>query len=675
MSQSGSFQEGIPVFTVSVSTTEASITKGSELKSLSPTNRVIISSGSFTATEQSPLCPSNDSEITYYLALPTSTLNGSEIPETKQAQGDPLLDRIEAELAADPLFVDLANFVVFARPITNCCWKGFKYSILTIASGTCIFLYIPGALAYGRSRGDAETGQQLAGNTLPSAVVMLNASHHFINFKEDVWCVDQALGKWIDQSLAKMEPWETVLASLISAISAFPLSIPAYELNSDYSEPVRYTMAGIVQFDYTLNHTLAMWILLNFPLTRKILLAPFLPFYYTGKGIYYCRLTENEKYAKALEEQVAYDHHQIKLAMVETFNNAIDNILKNSVTLNFQAWKNNSWQEKFRQSIFEVDRTNLIHLQNKTAIGQYVGLLALGAELAKPHPPTRLDTCYQKYVKPCLSSVNTGVSKFMWLAGAVGMTVGIAGFIEDTRKRLEIWTGSEAGSFELTAPTFFTSAIITSYFGGSTAQNSYDNLIAWVTGDGQVPLAVKLYPKTVTLALLISGYLSWFASGTAEVLVEESFSPGLLRDVLVGSARYGIQIFTFRNMFDIIFKAVEIHALKWGSDDEKAVFRLKDEAEFFSRAVTRFDGKKLQDSFSSKTPQCRRMLLGKKASEFNQLTKHEENLEAKLVVNQQSWFRNRFLPLPRGTTPVTKLSAFTQDTVLATGNVSFPAPA
>ena len=310
MSQIPSSNVSIEDFVIEpIPTSEASIAKGSELLAVrvSPKQRAVNSDVS-SPTEHSLL----------------------HDPGHVGADYETLLDSPSAQKEEkSALFNQLAHFTIYGRPIINCSWKGFKYSVLTVASGTCIILYIPGALAYGRRKeSDAETGQQLAGNTLPSAVVMLNASHHFINFKEDIWCVDQALGEWIDKSLAKIEPWETVLAVLASAISAFPLSIPAYQLNSKYSEPVRFTLAAIVQFDYTLNHTMAMWILINFPLTRKILFAPFVPFYYAGLGIYHYCLTDQERYAKALADQVAYDHYQMKSAMVATFTNAINGILK-----------------------------------------------------------------------------------------------------------------------------------------------------------------------------------------------------------------------------------------------------------------------------------------------------------------------------------------------------------
>lgn len=653
----GSSQVSIPVFTEpAVATSEASITRGSELRvvKLSPTTSV--NAESATPTEHSSLS-AGELSVDYHALGESPSANQGETAEAKKDD--------------DQLFDDLANFAIHDRPITNCCWKGFKYSILTFASVTCIVLYIPGALAYGRRKeSDAETGQQLAGNTLPSAVVMLNASHHFINFKEDIWCVDQALGEWIDKSLAKIEPWETTLAVIISAISAFPLSIPTYELNSDYSEPVRYTMAGVVQLDYTLNHTMAMWILLNFPLTQKILLLPLLPFYYAGKGIYYCSLTEDEKYAKAFWEEVAYDHHQMKTALAETFNNATDTIVDNKVTLNFEAWKKHSWQEKFTQSFFEYDPTSVAHLQDKAAIEQYVGLLEVAAGLEKPKTPSRLGACYQQYVKPCLKTVNKGVSKLMWLAGAIGMTVSVAGFLEDTRQQLEIWTGSKPGSFELTTPTALTIGTITSYFGGSIVQDTYDNTIAWLSGHGQLPLAVKLYPKTVTLALIVSGYLSWFASGTAEELVYDTIEPGLLQDILVGFARHGVQLFTFRNMFDIIFKAVEIHAQKWGNDDDKAVFELKAQAKRFSMAVKRLDGPKLEAALKKKIPELLELMMRMKFDRFQQLTKHHENVEAKLEANQRSRFRNRFWARPRGTAnPPPYIQEF-----LATSNVKALTP-
>lgn len=524
-----------------------------------------------------------------------------QIPELK------LEDPVVSEGTNRELISELIKFIAESSPPKSTGYLVATNTLLLVNAAISALLYIEPSISYGNRQGSqTEMGLQVFGNTVSAAIVTWNVTRiYFFDFKVKIKELRLKLSPFLDADRLKRESRETIPLLLTSFISAGPLSIPAYQFSSELSEGLRIAKAIGVQVAYTGNHTFPVYLLMYDPLTRKVMLLPFLPFIYFRDSIQYCRSTPEMLNQQALREQTKRDHAQLKMAMTQTFTTAIRKIINSSTT--FES-KKLEYVFKFSSQITELAQ------QKQLTLDHYLLYLEIAKQLPAPSESGRAE----KWLR-----------RFAWAIGATTMTVGVSGFVLSVYNQAKKWTDNSAAAIAITTIPAYITAVITVYFGGNRLQ----------TVSKEVPLAIKLYPKSAALLLAVSGFICWYGSGTAAETVYQNTEPGPVQDVLVEFALQGVRLFGSANLLDFVFFLTTKYAKRWGTDDEKMAVRLGEQAERLALAVDWLDGQQLETALKDLSGEQRQKFCGLPNTEFNQLIDHKQNLNKSLIQNtERHWF-------------------------------------
>jgi hypothetical protein len=195
--------------------------------------------------------------------------------------------------------------------------------------------------------------------------------------------------------------------------------------------------------------------------------------------------------------------------------------------------------------------------------------------------------------------------------------------------------------------------VLTGHFGGLLVRGIYDYIIDCLKRENEVPVAMKLYPKTVLSLLALSAFLCAYSPQTAMFLVQKNFADEKyagIRNILYNCAKYGISGFSFINLFQIILAGSLLFAHEYGTDDEKLAVEIGLVGERMVEAVASLDGQKFEEALTEMSPDHRKVVLGiSDDNEFQRLKNHEANLQQKLIENSQKvrCCRSCFLPAPK----------------------------
>lgn len=486
-------------------------------------------------------------------------------------------------------------------------------TLLGITAFTSPLLYIRPSLAYGQRFNSETLGiEEVIGNVVGAFIVTLNTGKVFMEYVEGKKNAEKKLGEFLHKTNSCRKKSENILIAVGAILSAAPLVAPAVEYSTQDRLGLRILEALVIASGYGFMHTLPVMILAQNKLIQRLLLLPLLPFYCGYKAIERCRMSDELLYDLALAEQKKRDHFQLKAMMVGRLEFVRKTVLDNSFTFD---WKQLQYMIKVHEHVKAA-------VNVPTGFEKYIALLQQ-ANLLPKREPRKWSNWFGNYVNPLLSNVS-------FFAGSAVVSLGISGFIgSEANQTLEL-TGSKTAAGFITALPAFITGILTSYFGGKTFQGIYDYVVSWLGNTNEVPLAFRLYPKTVTLLLMLSGLLSWYSSGPAEELVYDNFSGeqwDTLRPVLIGFARYGVQLYSFINMFEIIFTAVTAFGKKYGSDDAKMVIELSQRIQAMEQGIFGLDGDELEKSLQALPEEQRKPLLGIEKEKFEEIIDHKKNLK------------------------------------------------
>lgn len=564
----------------------------------------------------------------------------------------PLVDEKPSD--AKEVFINLLNHIRTKYPRTKCN-RYFKNILFFSASAGCMWLYIEPNLEYSREHKKdlGETILIFIGNTIPAAFVLLNASPVYPNLLAKRKDIKQALNNYLDPSKIALDNRDSYIIWGGAILSASLLAATVFSTSSELPLGVQILKAGIVLGANSLNYTLAMHLSLSIPVTRKLLFSPVLFFYYPlYEWPRQCRMNVSDQWNEALVQQIKEDHDALKKLFTDAYEKATKLILDDAFTLQL------SWNPK--ECLYNLNFSKITRsaLNTPDSFERHLTLVQNGISLLPPPKPDKevtglMSKCWNYGLKPILNTADWVIGKIMWLGGATVMSTGLAGFVMSVVNEAYAVTQSEEAAWSIASVPTFVMVVFTAHFGGLLVKGIYDYLIACVKKENEIPLAIKLYPKTVLSLLALAAFISPYSPQTAMLLIQKNFADkkyDAIREILIGCANYGISGFTFINLFQIILTSAQLFAEKYGSDDEKSAVDLVTQGNNLILAVSNIDGQIFEDNLREMSPEHRRIILGDANDEkFKQLIDHEDNLQRKLIENSQKvrGCRSCFLPPPK----------------------------
>lgn len=573
---------------------------------------------------------SEPTDTTPYEAMPLTPQGAAGSQAAAESKSTVASAVVAINETVDLLKAFANHYLIHLHPKSSC-YKTGKFLLLAIASISSMWMYIKPSWAYGkRMHSEVEGVQQVIGNMVTSFFAMLNISQIYMNYLEKLGEAEEGLAEFVDRTDKLKKQLENYLLVFGGAFaSALPLTAAALIFNEDDPLWVRILQSILTQFDYTLNHTLPLHLLLHTPWPRRVLLAPFAPLYYPFyEWPRQCSLTAEETYHELLAEQTKADRLALKSAQAGVLAAAKTRIFHESFAFDYDAYE---YAIEFPAEVKQI--ANM-----PEGMDQYTAILDCNLRLMQEEeqaPRSRkLSNWFNNYVDPFLSSL-------AWTVGALIVPIGVTGFLRANFTQLTSFTKSTDAAYTLTSPAALDTWVLAGYFGGKTIQGIYDYLIArFVRKNDETPLAIRLYPKTVALLLALSVYFAYYCSGTAEELIYRIFDDpdrnstwDLFRDVLLGCARYGLMFFGYTNMVEIIFAYTLRYAKKYGLNDEKFAAELAERIEDMQAGIFLLDDDQYEQSLQDLPSDNRCKLLGMSDNKFKQLTHHEANLKAKLEKN------------------------------------------
>jgi hypothetical protein len=255
------------------------------------------------------------------------------------------------------------------------------------------------------------------------------------------------------------------------------------------------------------------------------------------------------------------------------------------------------------------------------SLQKYIKLLEYAVDL--PEKQTRtFYSCFSDYVNPALSNIS-------WLSGALGVPTSISGFIMSNYNEGLALTASVGAAYALSIPPAVVTAILVGYFGGKTIQGVYDSFIGFLKKDLELPIAIRLYPKTMALLTGLCGFVAYYSSGPAEELVYTNFTDPKwdgIREILIGFARYGIQLYSFINMFEVTQAGICKFAKSVGGDDSMVVELLSERISAMQGSIMQLDGQQFENSLATLGSHNRELLLGMDDVKYEGLIDHLNNV-------------------------------------------------
>lgn len=588
---------------------------------------------------------SND-EIFTPVGTPTSGSFGSELRPTDSPTPDNFTTGFQSPLSrnvsfntsdekpskqlptnSNELFNALGNYVIYSDPKNKSITYG-KRGILFFCSTTCMWLYVEPSLEYSQEHklSLAETILTVSCNTLPSAFVMWNVAKSYLNFLEKRHYLEIRLQQFLDQKKLQREKRDTAAIFFFATASALPLSIPVFQTSGELSLPWQIVKALIMQLDYTFNHAPAV----SFPSVLFILELPFKIILSPLEINRRCALSSIEIFRELLEQQKKEDIKKIKQRYVDSYNKTMGIILGSCIEFDP---KKLSFKISFPSEVHQA-------LQKPELLTQHLALLDSANNLIKAipadPPPSRLRRCYNVFCRPMLRITHEVLRKITRAAGSVLMASGVTGFMMAVFNESRDLTQSDDAAWAIASlPTFVTLAL-TGYYGGLLAQGVYDFIVSCLGGKIEVPLAMKLYPKTALCLYAIASLLSFYSPQTAMLLVEKNFADpeyDAIRDTLIECTRFGVTGFTFINLLQIINSGLLLFAKKFGDDDTKMAAQLANRSNRLSMAVFALDDDQFLEALNPLHDEILTPLLGCNKIELAKQTDSLTNLRTKLVDN------------------------------------------
>ena len=517
---------------------------------------------------------------------------------------------------------EIANYSLGESPSYSIYYRISKNVFLLLTSGSVSWLYAGPSFIY--AKGDLALGYEEAiGTCITTSMAIFNAFKPYIDLLEQQYARKQLQRFFANRSRLKQycSNFAIVLGSFLSAT---PITTATLEYSGSMSAAELWFKVIVLQWDNTALHFLPMMLILQKPFFRAPL-VPFVKLYELCRNL---TLTYEELNQRELIKQTREDQLRLKMNLINTLESARKNILDKSLsfdlsTLSFRIIKSIQYN------------SNQTSMQLWEEIVKYASLL--------PSPPSW-------YSRVCSHSLDL-ISKAMWGVGCGIVILGGSGYYKNNYEQAQGLTDNPVAIGILTIPTTFVLSVLAGYFGGKAIQGIFDYIASIFRKENEVPLSMKLYPKTTACLLLFAGFFAWFSTGTAEQLVLDSFNEppwDTIQPFLLNCARYGMQIFGMINLFEVTMYLVKNFALHYGNSDVQAVTALNEKILQLEQTILDLDDNMLEEDLrrrhsglpngvSENLQQKPRLALTRLTyDEFFSLTNHEINLRR--TREQTSWF-------------------------------------
>lgn len=310
---------------------------------------------------------------------------------------------------------------------------------------------------------------------------------------------------------------EVVGLTIVSAASALPFGV-VYINKSSYSNYLHWLMASIIFIDNTIFHV--------FPL--KVLLDKNIDFF--------SRSFDTIKEYKNI--------NQFKMLLLE------ENLKINFIYRLISAKKSLLIEKNKIKDILEMKDGMLT-------------LLEICKNASEEHiykESTYLNWFYQQ-------SSNVIIQTFTIFGGIV-TTSSLIGYIASTLKEIEKLVQNNYVSWAITLLSASPIVYLAFYFGVEQFHQIYDSMVELLSGDYEKPLAIKLYPLTSMILLLMGIVLATFSFPTSAQLIEDNFS-GIVKDILKYISISGTMIFSNYTIMLLINDKILEFARNHGGKEEK----------------------------------------------------------------------------------------------------------
>lgn len=193
-------------------------------------------------------------------------------------------------------------------------------------------------------------------------------------------------------------------------------------------------------------------------------------------------------------------------------------------------------------------------------------------------------------------------------AGAAFMVVGCVGLISNPYYifshdfLFNLW--ETVGLASLPA---YSTAVLCAFYGAATMNQIYDYLTSWQYGlKGKLSYEARMYPVSFTIFLMCNIYISAFAFGTAQELIETVFGAEMWEDFrpfFSGVAIPAFQILSFVPLLDLFNTFVRKSVAKFGdkANDNTMAARLLEKSSVIGQRVQQLRGSQLMSSLTAFT--------------------------------------------------------------------------
>lgn len=482
-----------------------------------------------------------------------------------------------------------------------------KHALIAVTSASVAWLYIPPSIAY--AGGDVALAiQESIGTSIAAAGAIFNGFGQYMTMVEKRKQTLPMVRFLAHQPSARRQRIDNLIVFTGSFLSAIPITAAGLAYGTEgLSEPLIGLKLIVLQWANTALHFLPMEVIRTKPLFR----LPIKPFISAYRLCQETQLNPAAKQKRRLQAQIDRDCDTLKQALISTLESARNMIYGEAIPAD---GKRLTYSIHFPEA-----------LKNLTDISAQALLFNLlqYAEPRSTKKPSCVNHVYNHYLHPI-------TSRLAWLIGSSVVVLGGSGYYKNTYIQSDEMTHEEISAAFIASPTIFVLMVLAGYFGGKAVQGVYDKLVEMIQGKGQLPLPIKLYPKTAIAILMLFAYFVYYSTGTAEILIQDSFKDKQWDDIrpfLLACARYGMQIFGFINMFQIAMNLITAYAIKYGHSDENAAAAFNEKFNDLISSLSQVDGRLLKDELLSHTTTERTQLLRLNEPAFQQLLQHEENLQ------------------------------------------------
>jgi hypothetical protein len=452
----------------------------------------------------------------------------------------------------------------------------------------------------------------ITGTLLVAGGILMVATNSFID-QHSASDIPTELRPYLKEPLSRKQ---RLIENVLTWVGSFVASVPFIIITLVNPIPglpkfLLYSQAGMVALTNTLLHLLPF----KLAFKNKLYRAPFLPIEFLAGVLSNSLLSEEERQAKQLQDEINKNLQILKQALTDHFN-----LTKRLLTINGFEFTGCCYKNKIVNAVCNINNNPSLEQLNDFV------------------------TYFHESSGQSLSAPGIGRSLFRKLAyflGALWVILACAGFWGGTFNEMTELTGNLVLGTLASFLSIYCLCVLLAFFGGNALQNTCDYLTVWKEDTVKISLAFKLYPKTATLLLSISTYLSFFSYAAGAQLINDNFNDKLdfLRPYLLEIAKTGLIFLGFNAMIDLLINGLNKIGHHTGSEDTKIILQLSEAFNQMGNSIQLMDSNQFLQSLADKDENQLKLLFNIKKDEDAQfrlkqtLLQLGNNLKAKLLLN------------------------------------------